>query len=647
MKNPYWLALFLIYVVVRILVSVCYWPSHPEHCELAIGTIGKELIKGPILPVGEYQMMPGEGGSVLCGLLAGTIGWLIGYSYASIRLAALTCASLAMLLWYRLVARALGERAALWYLAVGILLPPNLLYWSTWLNGNWSFTDIFHALDLILICHIVDVNVRHISFPPDKWTGELCLFSLGLLLGLGVYISNYLFIMLFYGFFVLLIFNVMASFRKVIMVLMGLFIGIIPCALYNLQHGLEGLQKFSFAIPGSKTFFYKSDSLRDWVAQTTINLFRQFKEMIIYWLPDSWFGNLIAVSHIKEFLGYAYEALVILGIMMAIITVFKDSGRSGIRSFHERSRRNGCIILGFFGLAIFLTCLSRLGIVRSDYYPYRYLLPLLPGTVLLIAISFDRLTLSAWRSIRFIGWGLVLIFYCVSTIGAKSLLCKWEPDVLFKRHGYDYVFLGGYLAMRFYYIGEQDRAIVLAEKVRDPQDREDLIGSITDRYWFIPFAERWSPVWILMGGKQFEAKDIELFQRLTKDKIQQCYYPLMYRALGRGLAWSHGSDFRVIASLLYTLDTEAASWAWQGVGSIDAWRYGKDAKWLLGALSEIPSKDKRSFCQGVGAAWGYGIREECYDFDRLSRSLPEETQNYIISGINIGFQRNPFSRLEL
>jgi hypothetical protein len=205
--------------------------------------------------------------------------------------------------------------------------------------------------------------------------------------------------------------------------------------------------------------------------------------------------------------------------------------------------------------------------------------------------------------------------------------------------------LGVTMAQWAYYKGDPDEALVIAERVKNRQDRDDLLGYITDMYWFVPFSERWSPTWVFMGRGQFEMRDVETFRLFTREKIDSRRHPLLYRALGRGLAWSHGSNLENIEELTGALDAEESRWAWQGVGSIEAWRQGGGSGWLPPALGRIPEEHRRPFCEGVGAAWGHLDREKARAFDGLLRGLPADVRRDCRGGRHIGFIREPFSRL--
>ncbi len=227
----------------------------------------------------------------------------------------------------------------------------------------------------------------------------------------------------------------------------------------------------------------------------------------------------------------------------------------------------------------------------------------------------------------------------------RTVLFGRTPGPLLHRTGYDYGVLGVTMAQRAYQKGDLEGALVLAERVKDRQDRDDLLGYIADMYWFVPLCERCGPVWVLMGRRQFETGDVEAFNRFAANKIERRYHPLLYRALGRGLAWSHGPNLKDVERLTDPLGAEESRWVWQGVGSVEAWKRGGNSGWLLPALREIPEKWRTPFCEGVGAMWGYLDRNKACVFEALLRDLPAEVRQNCRGGCDIGFIREPFARL--
>ena len=652
-------ALIAAFLIVRILVAVFFWPSHPHSGELFEGVIAREFLNGPILPVFEYQTSPKCGGSVLLGGFIAIAFSIMGPSYAAVKLVGILLALIGTLLWTMLVAKIFGRRSALWYLGMGVVLPPVPLYCSLLVNGRWSFPDIIHALGLILLCGAIGERSAPAMRERSDRAVTAALFFLGALLGLGVFISyDFFFIISIYVIVVLVLYRTLNSVSKIGAFLSGILIGIIPRIASNLHYHYWQLGILNWGPPGSKAYFHTAPSRLEWLTQTSSNFVRQCVSLVLYWWPDFWTESLVTPAALRIVLSRMYELLFLSGIVLALFCTRRalNTPRPGktflLPPYPERARQRVRIVLGFFAFVIMATCFSRLGIARKHegLFEYHYLMPLIPFCLLGLAVFFDRLTLCRLRSLRTCGWAIALVLISLLLVGNRSLLSRCDPDLFFGQIGYSYRSLGDNRAKTAYFEGNPNDPLVFAEKVRDSHDRDDLIGIIVDMYWFIPLHERyWQQTGksAARGGGDLNAIDIGEVRKIGEEKIDAKYQPALYRALGRGFCWSHGSNVTEIAKLAGTLPAKSARWAWQGVGSTEAWGHGPDANWLLPALKDLPPEARQPFCEGVGAAWGLESRERGQDFDKLLLALPEDIRSACRSGKDMGFIRHPFMLLEL
>ncbi|MCX6355709.1 MAG: hypothetical protein NTZ78_12535 [Candidatus Aureabacteria bacterium] len=269
----------------------------------------------------------------------------------------------------------------------------------------------------------------------------------------------------------------------------------------------------------------------------------------------------------------------------------------------------------------------------------------MPFYLLSLAICFDRLSLCRIKAMRYAAWSAATILFALLLLGNLPFFENWDPGASLRTEGYDYGYLGARMGHGVYSQGGLNNALALAEKVRDRQDRDDLIGYITDMCWYIPIADR-PEANLVAGGGQIAIGDVATFKAFADGNVEKGYRPILYRGLGRGLSWSHGSQFEKIGELAGVLDNGSARWAWQGVGDIEASRHGATVDWVTGTLEHLPESARGPFCEGVGARWRLDAVDRGDDLVRRMETLPEEVRAHCLAGRDLGVIRQPFSLLE-
>jgi 4-amino-4-deoxy-L-arabinose transferase-like glycosyltransferase len=638
-------ALISLFVAVRLLAVSCMWTRYPEPGECVFGVVGREFSRGPVLPVFEYLHLATESqGAILpLGGLIALAFTFIGPSLSALKLVAVAVALAGIVVWYTLVRRVFGRGTALWYCAAAVLVPPALLYWSLWIDGNWLLCDLVHGAALLFLVSLSGEKRR-------VGRGAWPLAAFGALLGLGVFLSNYQLLIVLYSLAVLAIFRVPNSLRKAGAFAAGTLAGAVPLLWYSRHYGNQW-SGMRIGPPGSKAHFVAAHSIGEWAAETLAGSASRFVCMLRFWWPESWAGRFVPPGHLGGAMAGAYEGCILAGVCLACIALSRAARALPVPPYPEASRRGGRIVFGFFAFIVAMTCLSRIAIPRTDYYPYRYLLPMAPFYLLSIAVCGDRLTLSRSRLLRAAGWSAPAVLAALLIACLVPALRGGNPAALFTTRGYDYGYLGFWIATSP--LGRPvSRGLAIARRVKDPQDREDFLNYIADVQWYGAFTDR--------GASALAPQDLQgLVPRLRRE-AQPGDLPVLFRSLGRGIAWTHGSDWPAVASLIvigetpaafavrppWLLTAEEARWAWQGAGSVEAWRRGSRSDWLPPLLKDIPKGARAPFCEGAGAVWGFGARESGCDFPSLLGALSPQVRNDCLAGADLGFYRTPFALLD-
>ncbi|HAH19368.1 MAG TPA: hypothetical protein DCL49_00510, partial [Candidatus Omnitrophica bacterium] len=104
-----------LFLVFRLLVLLTYSNRLYEPEELYRGTIAREIIHGPLIPLWEYLDFKVEyfpGGTLVVGILAVPFFWLFGETYFSLKLVALLFALGTFVLWYLFLDKFFSRRIA-------------------------------------------------------------------------------------------------------------------------------------------------------------------------------------------------------------------------------------------------------------------------------------------------------------------------------------------------------------------------------------------------------------------------------------------------------------------------------------------------------------------------------------------------------
>jgi 4-amino-4-deoxy-L-arabinose transferase-like glycosyltransferase len=165
------------FLVVRLIYPVLLMPAAGlgDSEELLRGALPHDLLHGLKLPFWEYLADDYSGGSIVVGLLAVPAFALFGPSLFALRLVAILFALGVLLVWYALVARHFGRRAAA-FTSVFFVLPPAIyLEGSSMTMGFHTESMLFSAVGFWLLFELL-----HRGDAPLRWPA-----ALGLVLGFG------------------------------------------------------------------------------------------------------------------------------------------------------------------------------------------------------------------------------------------------------------------------------------------------------------------------------------------------------------------------------------------------------------------------------------------------------------------------------
>lgn len=376
------------FVVVRLVVL--YWGTNAVYFdeELATGLIAAHLIEGLRLPLLDYQIAGHLGGTLFVGVLAAPFFLALGPQLFALKLVPLLLQSVSFVLWY-LVGERVGGRFVAVAVACLLIAPPQLLTrFSLVAVGFHPETLLFSAAAALCLFRVTDGT--------EARGGRELMF--GLACGLGVWVG-YIFVPTLVTSLIYrtAVDRAWLQRRTSLIFALGLVLGLAPWLAFNLTHGFVGLDWF--APPGGREPVAVSARILAALRFVTVDLFFSFA------------GGLENLE----------------GLVVASVFTIAAAGSVVVAALALLRRRSQAqpmlwflifpvVLAGAYGLNLGMG--SALGRVEySSYDGFRYLLPLYPIVLILMAYSAQTLAQQAprFRPIGVLAVGVVVLAGMVST----------------------------------------------------------------------------------------------------------------------------------------------------------------------------------------------------------------------------------------
>jgi 4-amino-4-deoxy-L-arabinose transferase-like glycosyltransferase len=286
-------ALVLAYLLSRLLIlstspNLFFW----EECER--GTIGHEMLKGPVFEIFQYQWTPYEGGTLVVGSLIAVSYAIFGTNYIALKLVCLLFSAVTLLAAYLLLTKFFSPATASIASLLFILSPPYYTQGTLITLGSYVESGALSFVMMYLLFEILSGR-----------RGGLAVSALfGLVCGFSVWFHYVNMVMIALCMICWLMFDRMFFLRRKFgAFLILLIIGISPWIYYNHLHGGENLSKLQFGI------------LKVLSSQSSANSFWWMIEYILRRdIPSSLFyPDILGVS--GGYVSYFYYATFIASLM--------------------------------------------------------------------------------------------------------------------------------------------------------------------------------------------------------------------------------------------------------------------------------------------------------------------------------------------
>lgn len=405
--------------------------------EVHRGSIAKQLVDGPILPLLDYQQASFFGGSLVMGMLSAPVFLLLGPSMLAVKLSALLFQAIVVAFAFLIVDRYAGRRAAWFAGALMAIPPPGYCLLSITAFGSHVESNAFALACTYMVLRLYDRR------PPRALTG----FSLGLVAGFGMYFSYILAIALVTLALCRFIDDRRFFLRKEFgYVLLGGVLGFLPWLVYNLRHDFEGLKIYGRPLAGHVAGGRDGTAL--WSRARTL-----FGESF----PDAFFFGDMAGAPAALWNGlYALSLVALLGL--AAFLLLRDHSPSRVPAPEPRARRTALRVLVAYPLVylvFFLATDFKVGNAEGSAVDFRYLYVLYPFLFMAAGVALDRLARE--RGTRALAWTWATALVSVSLAGSARLVEPANRGVLLAEPGHSAFTFGRFLA--FTHAGDPDQVV--------------------------------------------------------------------------------------------------------------------------------------------------------------------------------------------
>ncbi len=570
------IGLFLIF---RLAVLLSYSNRLYELEELYRGTIAKEVIHGPLMPLWEYLDFKVEyfpGGTLVVGILAVPFFLLFGPTYVSLKLVGLLFALGTFVLWYLFLDKFFSRRIAIITALLFIFCMPFYTMTSLITWGAHPEANFFTILSLFIFYDIF--------FRPQK-EKILKFFVLGAISGFALwfvqtYLPTVIFILACWYIFDKRFFLK----EKFLIFCSGFLTGFLPSIYYGIFYG-----KDFFSING-KTL------LSDVFSCDLNAIFPKITALFLKDLPNSFlFGNLFNLN--GKVFSYLYYLVFLSAFIYSIWFCRKAIARllgsliypitlKNINVFADDASSQAIILIYpvFFFACYIFSSYSILPEPWEDprmwphYIGYRYMIPVMPFILAILGIFIGKL-----RSKKTV-YLFIFSVLGLGLLGNLNIISFNNFGGFLKDRGYSYNIIGDKIGLR-----------------------------------------------VRAGLKSYIAPFNKLEQPLREE---------FYEGLGSGIAWRLNGENPddVVKFFNAQIEQEYQAYLYRGWGMLFSPDYPEEFKESLLAAARIKPEYKSFFYEGFGRNMYFFD-----DIDRsidLINKIEEEYRGYCYRGLgySIGFE---------
>jgi hypothetical protein len=617
------LSLISLFIVIRLAVLFSYTDRLYETEELYHGTITHEIITGSVMPLWEYLDYKVEyfpGGSLTAGILAVPFFLILGHTYVALKLVGLTFALGTFILWFIFLKEFFNKKIAIIAGLLFIFCMPFYTKTSLITWGSHPEANFFTILSFFIFYRIFFDK----SGPVEKEISGLYrhkgmhFFYLGLVAGFGLwFIQTYMLTILFLSLCWFILDKGILLRRAFYIFAIGFLLGISPLLYYGL------LYKAPVLDVNGRLF------LADFIPIHPGYFLVKFLKLFVLSLPNSFlFNNFSFIP--GQVLSYLYYFIFLGGfiyllwvnrkyLFICLKSLLYPVTLKGERVLPSAISKETFLLiyplLFFIGYSLSKYSVSSVRWANPgdwlDYIGYRYMVPVIPFVLVVIAIWLDKIRNR--QMLRGILFSLALILGAIGNLGLISLnnFGRFVRD-----KGYSYN--------------------VIADKIafRGPENLREYIKPFLnklDRYERLDFYDG------IGSGIAWRLNDEdpdEVIKAFEKD-IDKEYWPYLYKGWGSLFSLEIAEEFERAMHVEGRIPQEYRRYFYEGFGvgmSFD------DIRQAIKIINRI-SPDYRLYCYiGLGEKLGFEYKNDQQALRGVLRNIDSNYRQYVLDGIAEGIR---------
>lgn len=599
-------SLVCLFLVFRLLVLFTYSNRLYELEELYRGTVAREIIHGPLIPLWEYLDFKVEyfpGGTLVAGILAVPFFLLFGETYFSLKLVGLLFALGAFILWYLFLDKFFSRRTAVVTALIFIFCAPFYTMSSLITWGAHPEANFFTILSLYLFYNIFFIS---------REKKALWFLALGLVSGFGVwFVQTYLVTVIFIlGFWYVFDKNFFRG-KDFFAFVCGCVIGFSPAFYYAFSYdrdiwAINGKSLFSdllacdlnVIIPKALKLF-GSDLPNSFLFANFLNVGGRVFSYLYYSLFISAFIYLIW-NHRKDIMK------IIAGIIYPL--TLKEAGVSpGMLS------RESIILVYplFFFLCYLFSSYSILPLPWEDprvwphYIGYRYMIPLMPFILAVLGMFLAKMRAKA------VFWMFAVLILGLGFLGNLNIISFKNFGGFLSDRGYSYNIIGDKIGLR---ISEGLKEYISPFNNLELKYRREFYDGLGSGI-----------AWRLRDKNPDEI--INVFNM----EINKEYHPYLYRGWGALFSPDYPEEFaRSVFIAGNMIAPEYKPFFYEGFGR--NMYFFEGLKMTRKFLSEVEQMYRPYCYKGLGYSIGFELRNDLVEQSRLLDEMDEDSRAFVQEG---------------
>ena len=669
-NRKYILFLVLCFFLSRILLLYTSVETFFNFEELHTGTVIHDFIMGLKMPFLNYQDMYYSGETVFLGFFGIPFFLIFGKTLLALKLTITSLYALSLLIMLLFLEKHFNLKTAIITGLLFIFAPPFWIWTTLMPMYQHSESFLFVILGFYLLYNII--------YQEEENSRQRYLYFalLGLINGIGLwYIYSFLIATVSYALFWVIAHKRNIKIKELLLFILFVILGF---SLRIYQLGIDGMIVFNYGNRTISSYFFYIP---------IIEIIKRFGDILFIFLPKcSYFKN--------NFFSLFFYLL--CGICFLSIAWLNRKVIYHLAPWCKYEEKDNCNIKAFSFVIYITVYIAALGTSSFDLLPepdgLRYIAPIYPFCIIIIALIIERLRTSSLRYLRISSVVLLTVTMGMCIYGYISLLIPWndksELGRINKYKGYSnksFDWLYGikigetvYLSPEWSYEESRKKHTynyhqqVMAVGFMAQVEKETLfeyiedIGTYKHLYYgglgltghfglpeTIPekFKAHFYENYGAGCGSSFFLRQ-SLFHT-NKDYISQMkvnlkyadpvpdnYKPFFYEGLGRNIAFTTPGDHETYIGMVNCIEKQYQPYFCIGLGRMLGWRY-IDEKEQINTINTFPQEFRPYLFQGMGLDYVYDFWLSFKNINEVisqGNNTPEKYREDYYKGLGIGAQ---------